>query len=87
MPEEIDYEAEAAEGKDDLPESSGTWIDRFFWWGWRWFLPSWMHGDAPVAKWVIDQVWIECAWCLFMRGVFLGGCAGVATGIVIGLLF
>lgn len=73
MPEPKDYEMQRElEGNEELPDSSGTWIDRVFWWGWRNVLPRWLQGDEPFAKRVMDQIWIDCPWCLFMRGVTIG---------------
>lgn len=87
MPEEIDYEvAKEEEGKEELPDSSGTLIDRFFWWGWRNVLPQWMHGDRALATAVMDQVWIDCPWCLFMRGVFLGALPFASCVIIMALI-
>jgi len=87
MPEEIDYETQREnEGNEELPESSGTLIDRFFWWGWRNFLPQWMQGDEWLAKKVMDQIWIDCPWCLFMRGVFLGALPFASCTIILVLI-
>lgn len=87
MPEEIDYETQREnEGNEELPESSGHWIDRFFWWGWRNIWPRFLQGDEPLAKWVMDRIWIDCPWCLFMRGVFLGALPFASCVIIIALI-
>lgn len=72
---------------DDLPESAGGRLDQFFWWATRNLLPSWLDPTSRTSEIVLDHVYIDCAWCLFCRGVFLGAVAGVATGLVVGLLF
>lgn len=71
---------------DDLPESAGGVVDKAFWTLTRCCLPSFLDPTSKFSTWVMDWIYIECAWCLFTRGVFLGGLAGIATGFVVGLL-
>lgn len=64
----------------DVPESTGTKADKFFWWGFR-YLPRGLLADSKLAAWTMDQLFIDCAWCLFSRGAFLGLLTGVILGV------
>lgn len=87
MPEPKDYAVQQErEGNTELPDSSGSTIDRVFWWGWRHVLPQWLQGDEPLAKWVMDRMWIDCPWCLFMRGVTIGWFAAWACAVPVWLV-
>lgn len=67
--------------ENDLPESSGSKVDQFFWWGYK-FLPKWLLPGSDFAESVMDIVFINCPWCIFMRGAFLGLIAGWLAGII-----
>lgn len=71
---------------DDIPDSAGTWIDRLFWWLTRHFLPVWLDPTSRLAHWWMDQIWIDCPWCLHTRGIVLGFIAGTACGILFAVL-
>lgn len=87
MPEPKDYAVQRElEGNEELPDSSGTPIDRLFWWGWRHVLPQWLQGDEPLATRVMEEIWIDCPWCLFMRGVTIGLFMAGACVVMLGLL-
>jgi len=79
----LDYE-------DDLPESSGTWIDRVFWFCTRHLLPKFLEPPEPFPKWLTEWLWIDCAYCFAMRfgvlGFLLGGTCGVIATVVVTLL-
>lgn len=88
MPEPKDYAVQRElEGNEELPDSSGTPIDRLFWWGWRHVLPQWLQGDEPFATRVMNEIWIDCPWCLFMRGVTVGWAGAWACAVAGWLLW
>lgn len=75
---------------DDLPESSGSWLDKVFWWGTRNVLPSWLDPTSKFSHWLMELLFVDCAYCLVMRGLTLGfllGGACVALIFVLALNF
>lgn len=80
-----DLPPDPEEHDDGHPDSSGSWLDRLFWVGYM-FLPSWLLPDSRLAHYVVDRLWVDCAWCMFMRGWTLGAMAGFIAGVIVGVI-
>jgi len=52
-------------------------------------MPSWCQDATHWTSKVVDYLWPwnDCGCCLFFRGVTIGACIGVATGVSLAKLF
>lgn len=60
-------------------------VQKFFRWGTQ-YLPPFLRDDSSFAIWFTDVIWIDCAYCLAMRGVFIGFFLGVSCALLTILL-
>lgn len=78
-------ERNPTKNESDVPESSGSALDRFFWALYP-LLPSWLLPSSKFANWISDLLFIDCPYCLGMRfgflGLILGGLLGVGLTAV-----
>lgn len=61
------------------------YLDKFFEWGTD-LLPSWMRDDSKFASWIVNLLWVDCAYCLGMRFAFVGTLLGGTLGFILGCL-
>lgn len=57
-------------------------IDRLFTWGaGLWPFRKWCQSEDHWSARMVDFFWIDCACCLFFRGIVVGLVPGIAIGL------